>query len=239
MLAKIFRKFNFLLEPRSLVRIINSILPVLWFLLIICLLCTVTYIYKAPLDYQQQDAVRIMYLHVPAAIMSLFCFSNIAVASFIYLVWRIKIYAEISYSLALSGLTFTTLTLVTGMLWGKPIWGVYWIWDARLTSELLLLFLYIGFIVIRNQDLYNNSFTVMASVFAILGSINVPIVHYSVQWWFTLHQGASITNLQFSNVDPLMLVPLLFAIIFFMLYTFLIVCYDLRAKLVMDRYALQ
>ena len=80
------------------------------------------------------------------------------------------------------------------MLWGKPIWGVYWIWDARLTSELILLFLYIGFIAIRNQDLYNPTFTIMASVFAVLGSVNIPIVHYSVEWWFTLHQGPSISN---------------------------------------------
>jgi heme exporter protein C len=163
----------------------------------------------APPDYQQGEAFRIIYMHVPAAWMSLFVYSVMAFAAVIALIWRIKLAECVLTASAPIGASFTALALVTGMLWGKPMWGTYWIWDARLTSELIMLFLYLG-VAGLNQAIADPRAAARAcALLALVGFVNVPIVHYSVEWWNTLHQGPTIAKFGKPSMDTSMLWPLL------------------------------
>jgi len=150
-----------------------------------------------------------MYLHVPAAWMSLLIYSVMAVAGFIALVWRIRVMEVLLISSAPIGAAFTLIALVTGSLWGRPAWGTYWVWDARLTSELVLLFLYLGVIALYNAYDEPRKAARAASLLAIVGAVNLPIIHFSVLWWNTLHQGSSISISGGSSIDSSMLWPLL------------------------------
>jgi heme exporter protein C len=163
----------------------------------------------APADYQQGNAFRIIYVHVPAAAFSMGVYVAMAVAGGISLIWRIKLAAMVARSCAPLGAAFTFLALATGSLWGKPMWGTWWVWDARLTSELILLFLYLGYIGLQDafDDLDNGGRA--AAVLALVGLVNIPIIHYSVEWWYTLHQGATIFKLGKPAIAPAMLWPLL------------------------------
>jgi heme exporter protein C len=165
-------------------------------------------LFRAPPDYQQGESVRIMYLHVPAAWMSMLIYGLMAVWGFIALVWRVRIMEVLVISSAPIGAAFTFIALVTGSLWGRPTWGTYWVWDARLTSELILLFLYFGVIALHNAYDEPRKAARAASLLAIVGAINLPIIHFSVQWWNTLHQGSSI-GAGGSSIHPSMLWPLL------------------------------
>lgn len=149
--------------------------------------------FVAPTDYQQGDSYRIMFIHVPAAWMSMFLYLLLAGYAFINVVWRIKMADVMARSLAPTGAMFTFLALWTGALWGRPTWGAYWVWDARLTSELILLFLYLGYIGLHNAIDDRERAARASSLLAMVGAVNVPIIYFSVQWWNTLHQGASIT----------------------------------------------
>lgn len=146
----------------------------------------------APADYQQGDAFRIIYIHVPAAALSLSIYTLMAVAGFIAVVWRIKLAECVLIAAAPVGASFTALALITGMLWGKPMWGTYWVWDARLTAELILLFLYLGIIGLHEAMEDPRAAARACGLLAMVGLINVPIVHYSVEWWNSLHQGSTI-----------------------------------------------
>jgi heme exporter protein C len=172
---------------------------------------------RAPPDYLQGESVRIMYLHVPAAWMSMMIYAAMAVMGFIALVWRIRIMEVLVISSAPIGAAFTLIALITGSLWGRPTWGTYWVWDARLTSELVLLFLYIGVIALYNAYDEPRKAARAASLLAIVGAINLPIIHYSVQWWNTLHQGSSI-SVTGSSIHPSMLWPLLLMAVAFKFY---------------------
>lgn len=163
----------------------------------------------APADYQQGDAFRIIYVHVPAAWLSLMGYSLMAVAGVIALIWRIKLAECVVTSAAPIGASFTALALVTGMLWGKPMWGTYWTWDARLTSELILLFLYLGVTGLSQAMADARAAARACSLLALVGAVNVPIVHYSVVWWNTLHQGPIIKAGFKTTLDASMLWPLL------------------------------
>lgn len=172
----------------------------------------------APADYQQGESYRIIFIHVPAAWMSMFVYVVMAIAGFIAVVWKVKI-AEVAVSeCAYIGAVFTALALVTGMLWGKPTWGTYWKWDARLTSELILLFLYLGVIsvysAIEDVRIASNA----ASLLAIVGVINIPIIHYSVVWWNSLHQPNMKLISTTPSIHPSMLVPLLIMAVAFKVY---------------------
>ena len=151
-----------------------------------------TALLTSPPDYQQGDAMRIMYVHVPASWMALFAYALLAFLSFFVLVWRSPLAELLAVSIAPIGALFTVLSLVTGSLWGKPMWGAYWVWDARLTSELILLFLYLGFISLHASIDDPRRADRAAALLAIVGSVNVPIIYFSVQWWNTLHQGSTI-----------------------------------------------
>ena len=177
-------------------------------------------LFIVPPDYQQGDAFRIMYVHVPSAWLSLFAYSVLAFCSIVSLVWRIKVFEVLSISAAKIGALFTFLTLVTGAIWGKPMWGTWWVWDARLTSELILFFIYISIILLNYSfDDYKKGARA-ANILAIVGLINIPIIHFSVEWWNTLHQGPSVMKIGTPSISTEMLIPLIYVSIGFTFYFF-------------------
>ncbi len=172
-------------------------------------------LFIAPPDYLQGNSYRIMFIHVPAAWLSLQVYIIMAVTAFIALVWRVKIMEIISIQCAPIGGLFTLIALVTGMIWGKPTWGTYWVWDARLTSELILLFLYIGIIILYSAFTDKRQAVKVTSILAIIGLINIPIIHFSVEWWNTLHQGPTVTKFEKPSAHISMLLPLLYMLFVF------------------------
>lgn len=186
----------------------------------------------SPADYQQGESVRIFYLHVPAAMLSMGIYLGMAIAALCALVWQLKLAETSIAALAPIGATFTAIALFTGAAWGKPMWGTWWIWDARLTSELILLFLYLGVIALQNAFEDKSLAGKAASVLALVGVINLPIIHYSVEWWNTLHQGATVSKFEKPSMSTDMLIP--FAISFFG-FAFLVatlVCIRFRAEII-------
>ncbi|TKI03866.1 heme ABC transporter permease [Martelella alba] len=163
-----------------------------------------------PPDYRQGDAFRIIYLHVPAAIGSMGIYVSMALAAFIGLVWQIKTADLAAAAMAPVGAVYTFIALTTGSAWGKPMWGAWWVWDARLTSELVLLFLYLGAIALHNAFADRRMGGRAAGILILVGVVNIPIIHYSVAWWNTLHQGD--TDFQ-RNLDPSMRAPLLWSLL--------------------------
>jgi heme exporter protein C len=184
----------------------------------------------APPDYQQGDGYRIIFIHVPSAWMSLFIYVVMAASSAIGLIWRIKLAEVIAIASAPIGASFTALALATGSLWGKPMWGTWWVWDARLTSELLLLFLYLGVIALYNAVEDKRTAARAAGILAIVGVVNIPIIHYSVQWWNTLHQGPTVTKFGAPSIYPSMLWPLLIMAIAFKFYYVMLVLLRSRCE---------
>lgn len=174
-------------------------------------------LFLAPADYQQGEAFRILYVHVPCAFFSLFVYVLMAIYSLLYLIWRVKIFDIFSVACAPIGALFTFLALVTGSIWGKPMWGTWWIWDARLTSELILFFLYCGYIGLHNAIEDPKTAAKACAFLAIIGVIDVPIIHFSVTWFQTLHQGATVTKLA-PSLAPQMVWPLLSMLLGFAFY---------------------
>jgi heme exporter protein C len=220
-------------SPRYFYDVAGKLVP--WFMIsfLITLVLGVYYgLFVAPTDYQQGESYRIMYIHVPAAWMSMFIYVVMAVSGLISLVWRIKMTEIVTISSAGVGASFTFLALVTGSLWGKPMWGTWWVWDARLTSELLLLFLYLGIIALHSAVEDKRVAARAVSILALVGVVNIPIIHYSVEWWNTLHQPASITKFDKPSMDSSMLVPLLIMAISFKLYYGAVVLMRARAEIV-------
>ncbi len=166
-------------------------------------------LFMSPSDYQQGEAVRIMYVHVPSAWMGLFVYAFIAAFSFGYLVWRNPLSYLIAKSAAPLGACFTLMCLITGSIWGYPMWGTWWAWDARLTSVLILFFIYLGYMALDGAFDNEEREAKSASVLALVGIINIPIIKYSVEWWNTLHQPASVFRIDGPSIDSSMLWPLL------------------------------
>jgi heme exporter protein C len=186
----------------------------------------------APRDYLQGDSVRIMYVHVPAAWLGMGGWTGIAVASLVQLVWRHPLAAVAGRAIALPGAVFAAICLVTGSLWGRPTWGTYWEWDGRMTSMLVLLFLYMGYMLLADAERERGGEGRIAAIFGLVGAINIPIIHYSVQWWNTLHQGQSISLLRgSSSIDASMLWPLLASAIGFSLLFGAVVLMRMRAMI--------
>ena len=161
-----------------------------------------------PADYQQGDSARILYIHVPAAWMSMFVFALMALYAAIALVWRIKLCEVLAMACAPVGAAFTVITLATGSIWGKPMWGTWWDWDPRLTTELILLFLYLGVIGLYHAGDDRRASARMAGLLAIVGVALLPVIRYSVEWWDSLHQGQTIRVFGESSMDPSMVAPL-------------------------------
>lgn len=184
----------------------------------------------APTDYQQGEAYRIIYVHVPCAILSLLIYVAMAVCGVLVLIWRIKVADIIAIALAPIGMVFAFCALVTGSLWGKPMWGTWWIWDARLTSELVLLFLYIGYMGLYNAIPNKQNAAKVCAILAVVGVVDIPIIHYSVTWWNTLHQGSTL-QWRDPQISLDMLRPLLAMIVGLCFYTLTMTLVRIRSEM--------
>jgi heme exporter protein C len=185
----------------------------------------------APPDYQQGDAFRIIYVHVPSAFLSLLIYFIMAFFAVVALIFRIKLAELIVSGSVMLGSWFTFLALLTGSVWAKPMWGAWWVWDARLTSELILLFLYLGVIALRSAIPQRHIAAQATAILLVLGLANLPIIHYSVYWWNTLHQGATIHFLTPSLIERSMLYPLLSMIAAFISYYVIVLLLHIRCEI--------
>ncbi len=188
----------------------------------------------APPDYQMGDSYRIIFLHVPSAWLSMSSYLIMAVSAGIGLVWHLKVADLAARAIAPLGATFTFCALLTGSLWGKPTWGTYWVWDARLTSELVLLFLFFGYMALSAAIEDRRTAARASAVLALIGLINLPIIHFSVEWWNTLHQGSTVTRLGRPTMDTQMLIPLLIMFVAFNFYFAAVVLNRLRGELLVQ-----
>ncbi|MDC2990719.1 heme ABC transporter permease CcmC [Candidatus Pelagibacter sp.] len=224
-----FRHF----EPNKIF-LVTSKAPkyVLYLLVIVLTIGLIESLFLSPEDYLQSHSVRIMYVHVPAAWLALTIFSSITFLSITGYIFKLKNFFLIAKSLAPSGFIFNIIALVTGSIWGKPTWGTWWAWDARITSMLILLLFYLMFLLAWR--IYDNKVQVfkITSIITILGIINVPIIKYSVDWWNTLHQPASINILSKSTIHSSMLVPLLIMTAAFALFSLLIFLMKYNTELI-------
>lgn len=200
---------HFLANPARFLRLADAVFPWLSAITMLLLLYGLTEaLLLSPPDYQQGDTVRIMYVHVPSAWMSMAIFCIMALASASFLIWRHPLADIIARQSAPIGACFTAITLITGSLWGKPMWGAWWVWDARLTSVLLLFFLYVSYIALSDAFAYQERGKKICAMMALIGVANIPVIRFSVEWWNTLHQPASIIRSGGIAIDPQMLVPL-------------------------------
>ncbi len=192
-------------------------------------------LFVSPADYQQGETVRIMYVHVPAAWMALFVYMVVAGGSVSELVWRHPLGEIVARAAAPVGAGFTLICLVSGSLWGKPMWGAWWVWDARLTSVLVLFFLYLGYMALLSafDDPVRGGRA--ASILAIVGAVNVPIIKWSVDWWNTLHQPASVARMDGPSIHSSMLVPLLLMALGFTFYFAAVLMLRVRAEVTARR----
>jgi len=185
-------------------------------------------LFVAPPDYQQGESVRIMFIHVPSAWMSMFIYVCMAGAGAIALVWNIKLAEVFAAACAPLGASFTLLALVTGSLWGKPMWGTFWAWDARLTSELILFFLYVGIMALAASIEDARRAARACAILALVGVVNIPIIHFSVEWWNTLHQPASVGRLGKPTIHVSILIPLLMMAVAFTTFFFTVALMRMR-----------
>lgn len=223
--------FHKLSSPPHFYRIAGTLLP--W-LAIPAALLIVGGVYGglvlAPPDYQQSDAFRIVYVHAPSAWLSLMCYTAMATAAAVGLIWRIKLAHAVAAATAPIGASFAFVCLATGSLWGRPMWGTWWEWDARLTSQLILFFLYLGYMALRSafDDLQRADRA--SAVLAIVGVVNVPIIHYSVYWWNSLHQGSTVLKKGGPAMPPEMLIPLLMCFFGFTLLYGALLCLRVQGE---------
>jgi len=215
--------------PNKILTLTNRTINNLIILFVVVVVVGLAYaLFISPPDYIQGDSVRIMYVHVPSSFIALGCFGFIGVASICNLIFKIKLMPLLAKSIAPIGCTFSIISIVTGSLWGKPTWGIWWVWDARLTSMIVLLIFYILYILswklISNFEKANK----LSSVIGIIGSFNLPVIRYSVDWWSTLHQPSSITLTSAPTIHHTMLVPLI--IMFFALAIFSLIIFLMKYK---------
>ena len=227
-----FLWFHKLGSPPHFYRIAGKWIPWLtWIFLILVAAGLYGGLILAPPDYQQGESYRIIFVHVPSAWMSMFVYVTMAFCAVVIIVWRMKLAEVVLISSAPIGASFTFLALVTGSLWGKPMWGTYWVWDARLTSELILLFLYLGVIGLHNAIEDKRVAARAVAILALVGVVNIPIIHYSVEWWHSLHQGASLTKFDKPSMPPSMYVPILIMALAFQFYYALTLFHKCRVEL--------
>ena len=217
--------------PYKIISLSNKTVNSLIVLLIVLVIFGLSYsLFLSPPDYIQGDSVRIMYVHVPASFIALGCFGFIGIASICNLIFKIKFMPLIAKSLAPIGCIFSLISIATGSLWGKPTWGTWWVWDARLTSMLILFLFYIAYILtwkfINNFEKANK----ISSVIAIIGSLNLPIIKYSVDWWNTLHQTSSITLTSLPTIHYKMLIPLMIMFVAMIIYSLIIFLMRYKAE---------
>ena len=201
--------FNFLFAFKNFEKNFRFFVPFSLLAMLVFLSLTIPAIVNSPLDYQQSNAVKIMYIHVPAAWMSLLIYTLMAAFNISGFAWKNPFFYLIARAIAPVGAIFTFITLVTGSIWGKPIWGTWWVWDARLTSVLILFFLYLGYIILLDSFDDREKGEKVAAIISIVGFINVPLIKFSVEYWNSLHQPASILRSGGVSINPAMLYPLL------------------------------
>ena len=223
---KFFSQSNFYLFIEKIIKFINSI-----FFLILIIGLTFALLLSPP-DIVQSESVRIMYVHVPSAWIGLACFSFITFLSVFNFIFKIKNFYFISKSLAPIGFLFTCLAIITGSLWGKPTWGAWWVWDARLTSMVILMIFYFLYILSYKFIIDQELSIKVSSIIVIIGSINLPIIKYSVEWWSTLHQPASIKIFGQSTVHSSMMLPLFAMLLVFLLYCALIFLMKYKTEII-------
>ena len=219
--------------PNKILSLSDKVFGVLVILLVLVIITGLIYaLFISPPDYMQGDSVRIMYVHVPASLLSLSCFGFIGIASISTLIFKIKILPILAKSLAPVGFVFTLISIVTGSLWGKPTWGVWWVWDARLTSMVILLFFYIFYMSVWKFTVNFEKANKISSVIAIIGSLNLPIIKYSVDWWNTLHQTSSITLTSLPSIHYTMFIPLAIMFIGMVIYTLIIFLMKYKTEII-------
>ena len=223
---------KFLINPNKFNQLTDIIIKPVFYLSMVTLAIGLIFaLFLSPNDYQQGLTVRIMYVHVPSAWLALLTFAIMTIYSIIALTFKIPFGFIVNSAVAPIGALFTLTCLVTGSLWGKPMWGTWWVWDARLTSVAILFIIYLIIIIINysfeNRDIREK----IVAVFVIVGSINLPIIKFSVDWWSTLHQPASISKLSSPSIDPSMLRPLLIMTVAFMLIGLLIALIRIKSEI--------
>lgn len=225
--------FHFFANPNRFLKLTDKLFPVT-FLLMFPLLGLGLYwgLFVSPPDYQQGDAARIMYVHVPSAWMALGIYFFMGLNSLSFIVWRHPIAVLAARSAAPIGACFTLICLLTGAIWGKPMWGAWWVWDARLTTVLILFFLYLGYSILINAFEDPAQGEKMASYLNIIGLVNLPLIKFSVNWWNTLHQPASIMKLSSSSIHSSMLLPLFLMFSAYMCYFLTVLIVRLRIKVI-------
>ena len=219
--------------PNKLLSLGDKFFFILAILLVSVILIGLVYaVFISPPDYLQGDSVRIMYVHVPASFLALACFGFIGIASICYLIFKIKILPLMAKSLSPVGFLYCLISLVTGSLWGKPTWGIWWVWDARLTSMLILLLFYLAYMI--TWKLVNNfeKAKKISSVIGIIGSLNLPVIKYSVDWWNTLHQSSSITLTSVPTIHYTMLIPLIIMFTGMTIFIFLIFLMKYKSEII-------
>jgi len=213
---------GFLINPNKFIKFSDIILKPLFILSIISLITGIFFIYFSPEDYQQGSTVKIMYIHVPAAWLAMLTYAIMTGYSIVALAFKIPFGFIINSAVAPIGALFTLLCLISGSLWGKPMWGTWWVWDARLTSVAILFLVYLIIIFLNNSFENKEVKEKIIAIFVLIGSVNLPIIKFSVDWWNTLHQPASISKLSSPSIDPSMLRPLFVMTITFILIGLLI-----------------
>jgi heme exporter protein C len=223
------RWFYQLASPRWCYEITGKLLPAFSELALVLLLGgTVWALLFAPADYQQGNSFRIIYIHVPSAILAQSCYMMMALAGAIGLIWKMKVADMVAKACAPLGASLALLALATGAIWGKPTWGSWWVWDARLTSMLILLFLYLGVMALHSAIENDTTAAQSTAVLALVGLVNIPIIKYSVEWWNTLHQPATFKLTEKPAMPPEMWLPLLVMVVGF--YCFFAVSLMLRLR---------
>ena len=226
---------SFLVNPNKFNRFTDFVLKPLSLLSLIVLLVGLILIYFSPDDYQQGSTVKIMYIHVPSAWLSLLTYFLMTIYSIVGLAFRMPFGFIFNTAVAPIGAIFTLICLVSGSLWGKPMWGTWWVWDARLTSVAILFLIYM-IIIFLNNSLENREVREkIVAIFVIIGSINLPIIKFSVDWWNTLHQPASISKLSSPSIDPSMLQPLIVMTLAFSLIGILIAILRIKTEIVLRK----
>lgn len=219
-------------SPKTCYKICGYVMPVAAWLFLSFLSLGLYYgLDVAPPDYQQGQVYRILFIHVPCAVLSMSIYFMMAVAAGLFLIWKLKVADMVAKICAPLGALFTALALLTGSIWGKPTWGTWWIWDARLTSELILLFIYFGIMALRSAIPSQTYASQASAIFILIGVVNLPIIHYSVVWWHTLHQGATLLKLAKPSISMSMLKPLLMMFVAFFSYFVWQLSWQLRLEI--------
>ena len=227
--------FNFLLNPNKFNKFVDIIFKPLVIVTLLTLTAGLLLVYLSPLDYQQGLTVKIMYIHVPSAWLALLTYAIMTIYSIIGLAFKIPFSFIINKAIAPIGAVFTILCLFSGSMWGKPMWGTWWVWDARLTSVAILFIVYL-LIIFLNQTFENREVREKTiAIFILIGSINLPIIKFSVDWWNTLHQTASISKLSAPSIDMSMLQPLLMMTIGFSMIGMIIAILRIKAEILLRK----